>query len=63
MMGRCPNCREPLEEYRVERQSTEVGEVTLHWLICRRCRHVALAGWKIPALAMSGGDRGGEPHD
>ncbi|HZS95078.1 MAG TPA: hypothetical protein VFA78_09790 [Chloroflexota bacterium] len=57
MAARCPNCQGVLEDYRIERQTTDIGEVKLHWQICRNCRHVALASWAIPSMATAGGNQ------
>jgi hypothetical protein len=45
--GLCPNCDHYLSDYRRERQSTAQREIVLYWLICTKCRHVALHDWSF----------------
>jgi hypothetical protein len=41
----CPNCGRGLRPFRHDRQQAGNREVSLHWMICGSCGHVALHRW------------------
>lgn len=46
-LERCPNCGNRLTPLREERQRAGRREIVLRWLLCARCRHVALDDWRF----------------
>ena len=43
----CPNCGHRLVMLREEQQEAGTRHIWLRWLICSRCRHVALENWSF----------------
>ena len=56
----CPNCGHLLTKFRTDRRTTRHRAVELEWLICPRCRHVALKSWSFVKEAVTSG---APPHD
>jgi ribosomal protein L32 len=43
----CPNCGEVMAPHRHDQQRAQEKRVSLFWLICPSCKHVALASWHM----------------